>query len=138
MNIPSNTPADPPTIIPTLRMPTGGAHTDFARSLDGALDRSSEAYGEARAAAGDLLATALVKPVLAQLRSSNMAAEPFRPGMWEKQFGPMMDAAWCEKLVHTSNWDVVDAVARGLMRKSAETAATAAAPRATDPRKDTP
>ncbi len=83
--------------------------------------RSSDhdpAFTQARQAAADLISVSLVKPILAQLRASTMAAEPFKPGLWEKQFAPMIDAAWSDNLVNSSNWDIVDAVARRLMKQA--------------------
>jgi hypothetical protein len=78
-------------------------------------------FEEAREAAGELVANAFVKPVLSELRASTMAAEPFKPGMWEKRFGPIVDGMVAEELVGKEGWGLVDVMAErfvGLARAS--------------------
>ncbi len=71
---------------------------------------------EARESAEELVAIALVQPILSQMRSSNQAAEPFKPNEAERTFGSMMDAILARRLVHSSNWGLVDNVAQRLRR----------------------
>ncbi len=73
---------------------------------------------KARAAAEEFVATALVKPVLARMREGSQAAAPFAPGPYEKQFGPLIDNEIAKRLVQASRFDVVDAVARNLLKNS--------------------
>lgn len=80
----------------------------------GAADASQEE--RLRSKAEEMISMALVKPVLKQMRGSENAAEPFKPGAWEKQFAPMLDARWAKSIVSSENWDLVDAVARGLLK----------------------
>jgi len=65
----------------------------------------------AREAAGELVATAFVKPVLSEMRASSMAAAPFKPGTWEKRFGPVIDGMVAQELVGSSGWGLVDRLA---------------------------
>lgn len=71
---------------------------------------------EARESAEELVAIALVQPILSQMRSSNQAAEPFKPNEAERTFGSMMDAILARRLVHSSNWGLVDTMAQRLRR----------------------
>lgn len=76
----------------------------------------SDAKDEARESAEELVAIALVQPILSQMRSSNQAAEPFKPNEAERTFGTMMDAILARRLVHSSSWGLVDSVAQRLRR----------------------
>lgn len=69
---------------------------------------------QARTAAEEFVASALVKPVLAELRASNHAESPFAPGPYEKQFGPMIDNEIAARMVRSRGWGIVDAVEREL------------------------
>ena len=62
------------------------------------------------------MAIALVQPILSQMRASNQAAEPFKPNEAERTFGSMMDAILARRLVHSSNWGLVDTMAQRLRR----------------------
>jgi len=73
---------------------------------------------KARAAAEEFVAAALVKPVLSRMREGSQAAAPFAPGPYEKQFGPLIDNEIAKRLVQASRFDVVDAVARNLLKQS--------------------
>lgn len=88
-----------------------------ADGAEGGAEAAPEGLAEAREAAADLISVSLVKPILAQLRAGNTAAAPFGPGLWEKQFAPMIDAAMSDRLVKSSSWDIVDAVARRLLKQ---------------------
>lgn len=71
----------------------------------------------ARAGAEQLVATALVQPILKQLRESNQAQEPFKPNAAEKSFRGMMDAQLAQRMVTSKGWKLVDHVADSLLRK---------------------
>lgn len=76
---------------------------------------------KAREAAEQLIATALVQPVLKQLRETNNAAEPFKPNSAERSFGQMMDTQLSQRIVGSKSWALVDRVAETLMKRSATT-----------------
>ncbi|MGP1347105.1 MAG: hypothetical protein ACTS3F_10625 [Phycisphaerales bacterium] len=96
--------------------PRGAAH---AATHPGGSTRSAAGDGPEEAARS-FIATALIQPVLKQLRATNSAAEPFGPGAFEKQFAPLMDQMWAEQLVRASHWPLVDSVARRLREASGE------------------
>jgi Rod binding domain-containing protein len=79
---------------------------------------------KAREAAQQLIATALVQPVLKQLRETNNAAEPFKPNAAEKSFGQMMDTQLSQRIVESKGWALVDRVTETLLRKSTTGAST--------------
>lgn len=76
---------------------------------------------KAREAAEQLVATALVQPVLKQLRETNNAAEPFKPNSAERSFGQMMDTQMSQRIVGSKSWALVDRVAETLMKRGAAT-----------------
>lgn len=89
----------------------------------------AERFERAREAAQELVAGAFVKPVLSQLRDSTMAAEPFKPGTWERRFGPVVDQAVANELVKGDGWNLVDVMAErfvGMARTSDHGAARVA------------
>jgi len=85
----------------------------------------------ARAAAEELVAITMIQPILASLRESNMAADPFGPGDAERRFGPMWDAAIAHRIVKARGFGLVDEVARRV-RQQGDGAERPAAP-AEDP-----
>lgn len=87
---------------------------------------STSKQDEARAAAEELVARALVQPIMAKLRESRDAAEPFGPNEVERAFGSISDAQFADRLTKSGNWSLVDAVAKRIMNagKAAEPIAT--------------
>jgi len=71
---------------------------------------------QARKTAEEFVSLSLVQPVLAQLRKTNEAWGVFQPGAYEKQFGPLMDAEIAMRMTKASNFPLVDAVARNLLK----------------------
>jgi len=91
----------------------------FARALQSA--QAASPLGDAaqlspRQAAEELVAQALVRPVLASLRETNQAAAPFAPGAAEKQFAPLLDAIFAQRIVASERFPLVDAVEASLSR----------------------
>lgn len=80
---------------------------------------------QARSAAEEFVAGTLVLPVLSQLRQTNMAAEPFAPGHYEKSFGPILDIEIAMRMTRAQGFDLVDAVAHGLLRHDSSAGAPA-------------
>lgn len=100
---------------------------------DGSAAPALKTEEQARAAAQQFVAVALVQPLLGQLRSSNAAAGVFAPSQGEKQFQTMFDAQIAERIVTASNFGIVDKLTDQLMKRirgsssqsSAETSAGA-------------
>jgi len=87
--------------------------------------RDAERAARARATAEEFVATALVQPVLKELRESSTAWGPFAPGSHEKSFGFLLDAHIAGRIVQAKGFELVDIVARNLL-KHGEVAASAA------------
>ncbi|MFG0274000.1 MAG: hypothetical protein ACF8QF_02970 [Phycisphaerales bacterium] len=71
----------------------------------------------AREAAEQLVAISFIQPVLANLRESSMAADPFGPGDAERRFGHLWDAAIAQRVVKARGFGLVDAVARSVRQQ---------------------
>ena len=71
----------------------------------------------ARSAAEQLISTALVQPIFKRLRESNRAAPPFGPTPTERSFGPMLDAGFAQRMVHSQHWGLVDSLAQRMLKK---------------------
>mgnify|MGYP007037792050 CR=1 FL=1 len=82
-------------------------------SFERILGRKSSKEGPeaAREAAEDFVSIALVLPVLKQMREMNQAAPPFAPSDGEKKFGALLDAELAARLVRSTKFGIVDAVA---------------------------
>lgn len=72
----------------------------------------------ARSAAEQLVATALVQPVLKSMRENSNAAPPFAPNETERTFRSFMDAAIAQRMVHSGNWALVDKVAQKMLSRT--------------------
>lgn len=81
-----------------------GPHTEEARAA------------EAKQAAEDFVAIAFVVPILKQFRETNNAAPPFAPSTGEKQFRALADAQTARQIVRSSNFPIVERIARDLAR----------------------
>ncbi len=62
-------------------------------------------------AAKTLVVEAFVKPIFAQLHEGSLASDAFKPGVGEKRFRPLLDAALADKVVEGSNFALVQRVA---------------------------
>lgn len=71
----------------------------------------------ARSAAEEFVAQALVFPILKLMRETNQAAAPFAPGDYEKSIGSLHDVETAARIVRASNFPLVDAVARNLLKR---------------------
>ena len=91
------------------------------RSVLGRAVQQGDKESQVRQSAEELVAIALIQPILAEMRASNDAAPPFAPGPYEKQFGSLMDAEVSRRLVKAQNFPLVDRLARDLLRKSQTT-----------------
>lgn len=100
------------------------ASTDEQEMFAAALSRAKEGgtpATRAREAAEGLVATALIYPVLKQMRESNRAAPPFAPGRGERSFGQLMDATLAQRVVKSAHWPLVDALARRMLARMGAT-----------------
>ncbi|MDZ4755304.1 MAG: hypothetical protein SGJ11_12530 [Phycisphaerae bacterium] len=93
------------------------AGSDFAKKLQ----------RDARRSAEDLVATAFVMPVLAELRETNHAAAPFGPTDAEKRLGPVIDAHVAHSIVKRSRLDMVDRIESRILTEMSRKQATSAA-----------
>ena len=93
----------------------------FDSALRRVLGGGHKTQQTSRQAAEEFISMALVQPILAQLRETNQAADPFAPGSVEKSFGPMLDAEIAHRMVKSSGWGLVDAVTDRLERRSDST-----------------
>lgn len=73
--------------------------------------RSGDPRGLAIEAARTLVSEAFVKPVFAELREGNMAADMFKPGVAERRFRPILDGVLADRVVARSDFPVVRVVA---------------------------
>lgn len=89
---------------------------DFASILNRSTGKSDEggASDEQKAqilkAAEQLVASALVLPMLAQTRESSLKSEMFHGGFLEDAFGAQLDTHLADRMVAKSNFAVVDAI----------------------------
>lgn len=80
-------------------------------------EREQTPEQRARTGAEQLVAQALVNPMLKQMRQSSQAAPPFAPSQAEKSFRGLMDAELSQRMVRSGNWALVDRLAQDMLRK---------------------
>jgi len=112
---------DPSIFRAGLNDRSGGG---FDSALRRAVGGDQKTQQTPRQAAEEFISMALVQPILAQLRETNQATGPFAPGAVEKRFGPMLDAEISHRMVKSTGWGLVDAVAERLDRGGNTTAQT--------------
>jgi hypothetical protein len=79
----------------------------------------TEARKKAEKAAGDLVANALILPVMKQLRRSPYGENTvFSGGMGEKAFGPEFDIQIADRLAHSPRMAVTQVLANRLEKKA--------------------
>ena len=78
---------------------------------------------QARSTAADFVAVTFVQPLLAQLRGSTLnledgkgPASAFMPGRAEKTFRAFGDAETARRIVHASNWPLVEQITKSLLK----------------------
>lgn len=102
---------------------------------------STRTQEEARAAAEELVARALVQPIMSKLRESRDTAAPFGPNEVERAFGSISDAQFADRLTKSGNWPLVDVVAQRILNAGKPTNDTTNAPAlapSTTPQSTTP
>lgn len=96
---------------------------DEQRSFAAVLARGQSAntmmpQAKAREAAMQLVAVALVQPILKELRDTNSAAPPFAPTQGEQQFRALMDAELAQRVVQAARFPLVDRLAQELLDRA--------------------
>lgn len=78
---------------------------------------------QAEEAAAGLVSSALIMPILKQLRRSPFNAKgPFAPGSGEKAFGPEFDMQIADRIAHSPHLGIKEALADRLMKKGSAAA----------------
>lgn len=115
-------PASPPGPSPRVAPAITSSLIDDQRSFASVLARTGVGTAAitpgdpARDAAEQLVAVALVQPILAELRDSDTSAPPFAPTQGERQFRALMDAELAQRVVKAARFPLVDRLARELRR----------------------
>lgn len=89
-------------------------------SFQGVMSRASgtlDREARAREAAEQLVAATFVEPLLKQVREAHKPAPPFTPGPGEQQFRALMDAELAQRIVHASQWPLVERLASDLLKR---------------------
>ena len=64
-----------------------------------------------------LVAEAFIAPILAKVRETNQAAEPFGTTDVEKRFGPIFDRAVADAMVRPDRFPMVESVERYMLQR---------------------
>ena len=108
-------------LLKSMSSTPSGVGTPFSTVMaarSGAADRSSmKGQDLARQTAQELVATALVQPLLARLRHDPLKSDLFHGGQAEDIFGQQLDTILSDRIVQGSRLPVVDAVYRTLMQR---------------------
>lgn len=95
---------------------------EVSRPKTGSDEATRAVEEKSRDSAETLVAQALIAPLLAQLRETNHAAEPFGVSDAEKRLGPVFDEQVAVGIVKRSRFDLVDSVQRSLLRQASNAA----------------
>ncbi len=90
----------------------GAPGVDFAGALNRARHDADEST--VREAATQLVSSAFLQPVFAQLRERTMAEGPFRPGAAERRFGPLLDRHLADHVAGATRFSIIDAIVKRL------------------------
>lgn len=66
----------------------------------------------ARDAATKLVSSTLVLPILASMRESEFLEGPFKPGVFERRFAPLLDQEVADSITTSSNFNLVDSIVK--------------------------
>ena len=103
----------------------GGFSELLGKTRAGAEASPADKEDKARQAAEQLVATALVQPVLKKLRESSLAAPPFVPSGGERQFQSIADAATAQSIVRAGNFPLVDRITELTLQRGRRTEVSA-------------
>ena len=115
---------NPLTALPATAMAVPGALAGGAGPLSDTFQKLTQpqAYGEkrkeAQEAAAGLVSTALILPILQQIRRSPFNQEgPFSPGTAEKTFGPEFDMQIADRIAHSPRLGITKALTDRVMSR---------------------
>ncbi len=96
-----------------------GTPDAFARRLEALLEQEQgeQQLAVVREQARKLVAEAFIAPILAKVRETNQAAEPFGTTDVENRFGPIFDRAVADAMVRPDRFPMVESVERSMLRK---------------------
>ena len=78
-------------------------------------EQASTRETQAQKAAEDLVSNTLIEPILKQIRDSNNTPAPWGPTQAEKQFSSLLDTKLADKIVHSSNFPLVQRITQQLL-----------------------
>ncbi len=81
-----------------------------------------------REAATQLVSSAFLQPIFAQLRESSLAEGPFKAGAAERRFGPLLDSHLADHVAGATRFNLVDAIVNRLMPTAGDSGASQEAP----------
>lgn len=84
---------------------------DLSRSFDRQLVKREEL----KAAAEQLVSTAFIQPLLAQMRDDPFKVDMFHGGRGEQIFGQQLDTLISERVTSSANFPVVDSIVNSFM-----------------------
>ncbi len=100
----------PPAAVP------GGSPGVDAPTFGDLLEQESTV----RDAARKLVSSSLVLPILASIREGGeFMQEPFKPGVVERRFGPLLDQAIADEITTSSRFTLVDSIVEQFTREAA-------------------
>lgn len=98
--------------LSTLAAPRPAANRgDFSGALDAARELDDAAAERARDAANQLVASAFIAPLLAEVRASASKNSLFHGGRAEEAFGQQLDTILADGIAASANFNLGDAVA---------------------------
>ena len=100
------------TSMSKVAIPPTGMDQGFASALGRVSALTPE--GKIKQAAEQLVATALVQPILASMTSTPFREGPFAPGSVEKRFTPLLHRHLSDRIVSSSNFGLVNALTEQL------------------------
>ena len=111
-----------PPVADATQLPgisAGGSSDAFAQRMQALLeqDGGERKLETVREQSRKLVAEAFIAPILAKVRETNQAAEPFGTTDVEKRFGPIFDRAVADAMVRPDRFPMVEAVERSMLRK---------------------
>jgi hypothetical protein len=101
------------SVLKSTRDHHATAASDHVTEMDPAMAKKT------RESAETLVAQALIAPLLAQLRETNRAAEPFGVSDAEKRLGPIFDEKVAIGIVRRARFDLVSSVERSIVARAA-------------------
>jgi hypothetical protein len=108
--------------------PAGGNPASFSTVLETTqqqVDEFAARRKQAEDGAAGLVANALILPILKQLRRSSLGENPvFSGGNGEKMFGPQFDMELADRIAHSPNLGIKNALADRMMKRGIPASST--------------